>query len=111
MHLINAYVLQNKEHIDPQMFLKDAFHLFERETKILLSIHNALKIHTILHIRFKKQLIEESGSLDFQYIDHYVHTSAQNITKALDLDEFYYAIIENIEEKINGFHSNGHFFF
>lgn len=105
---ISEYILQNVEHVDPKLFLNDAFILFREETIKLLSEHSTIKTHTSLQIRFVKQNVNENGEVHEQKMDRHFNTKSSIITQTTDLRDYYQStIVEKIINKISDFQLMG----
>lgn len=100
---IYTFSLVNKEHIDVEDFLNDAFDLYHSEMINILDEHNMVKSSTIFVVEFEKdvQSTDENGQPDSDVYKvketAYFHTSNKLISLEDDLNKHYN---ENVMEEV-----------
>lgn len=75
---LRTYILQNKSHIDPVNFFKDAFVIFKRKIrKALLQLHS-IKVNTCLTAKFKRTSFTNENTIDNDNVSGENSNSVQN---------------------------------
>lgn len=87
---ISTYALQNNDHYELNDFFRDAFPIFETETKKLLNKFLILKLNTCLEAKFIKPTKEDNDSDGgWEYTTFYIQTPNKVLDGSKNILQFY----------------------
>lgn len=99
---LKTFVILNREHIDIQEFLEDAFHYFNVQIVRVLEEQYLVKCSTCLNAVFKKTIILSDGESIEEKQSIYITTRTVIIDFESDLNDIYKSfIVKYILEEIN----------
>lgn len=104
---LQTFSLVNREHIDINQFLFDAFPHFEQKINFILETYNIIKVSGCFCAVFEKANITAEGEvLEKQTL--YIHTKTCVVEFETDLEAFYNEFISSyIQKKIDDFQMHG----
>ncbi|XP_051162388.1 uncharacterized protein LOC127282258 [Leptopilina boulardi] len=93
---IQSGTIINMSHIDVNLFLDDAFSIYEDQVKVCLNRLGCLKVYTVLVAKFKKTLADGTSILDLK---SFIAKTGE-IFPATDLNNFYNENVKQITLKL-----------